>query len=90
MGEAGGSVTVTAHTRRLPGIGAALAAAIRRINAAFYAIPEPYRPDPNSDRWLALEAEIDRACAAGDADAALIAIARYEGHAMRVLKGAAE
>jgi hypothetical protein len=77
-------------TRRLPGIGSALAAAIRRTNASFYAIPEPYRPDPNSERWLQLEAEIDQACARGDADAARLAIARWEGHAMRELRGAAE
>lgn len=76
------------RTPRLPGIGAALAAAIRRINAIHNALPESDRPNVNGPRWTSLEAEIDAACAAGDADAALTAIGRYEGHAMRVLEEA--
>jgi hypothetical protein len=72
--------------QRLP-IGTALAAAVRRINAAFYAIPEPYRPDLNSDRWRQLEDELDQARAAGDTDAALAAVNAWEAHAQRELRG---
>lgn len=74
--------------RTLPGVGYALAGAIRKINALYLRIPESRRPDVNADRWPVLEAEIDRVCAAGDADAALLAIAEYEDFATRMLEEA--
>lgn len=63
---------------RLPGIGTELAAAIRRVNAAYLAIPERHRPA--AAPWAALELEVDAACAAGDRDRALAAIAAWRDH----------
>jgi hypothetical protein len=62
----------------LPGIRTELAGAIRRVNAAYLAIPERHRPP--AAPWPALEAEVDAACAAGDRDRALAAITSWRDH----------
>lgn len=64
--------------RSLPAINEQLAAAVRKVNAAFYAIPENVRPDPAG--WDGLDREVDAACAARDRERALAAIAAWEGH----------
>lgn len=71
--------------RRLPGIERDLSAAFARVAKLYAAVPEHLRPDVNGERWQQLEAEIDRACGAGDRDAALLAIERWERHASDVL-----
>lgn len=63
---------------RLPGISTELAAAIRKVNAAYLAIPERHRPA--AAPWAALELEVDAARAAGDRDRALAAIYAWREH----------
>jgi hypothetical protein len=71
-----------AHTSprqgQMSGVRAVLAAAVRCVNAAFYAIPEGHRPDPAP--WDALDREIDAAFAAGDRERALAAIRAWRDH----------
>lgn len=74
--------------RRLPGVDAELAAAVRRVNADYWRIPEAHRPDVTGERWDALEATLDARCAAGDRQGALDAIAAWEGHARGILSTA--
>jgi hypothetical protein len=62
----------------LSGIRTELAVAIRRVNAAYLAIPERHRPP--AAPWPALEAEVNAACASGDRDRALAAIAAWRDH----------
>lgn len=71
--------------RSLPGVNAELAAAVRRVNAIYSVIPASRQPDLDGSSWRRLEAEVDRACGAGDREAALLAIKRWEEHAQRVL-----
>lgn len=63
---------------------AELAAAIRRVNAAYNRLEEP-RPDVLGLVWRRHERAIDLALASGDEALALEAIAAYEVHAGRVL-----
>ena len=60
-----------------------LAAAARRVNAAFYRCPEP-RPTVIGETWSKLEAEIDAAITHGDDDRTLRAIHEWEAHARGV------
>ena len=61
-------------------IRAELAAAVRRINAAYYRCPEP-RPEVIGQTWSRLETEIDAAVRSDDRDSrALRAIAAWEAH----------
>ncbi len=62
-----------------------LAAAIRRVNSAYYRLPEDRRPDVTGERWTALEREIDEAAEFGDRDRALKAIADWQGHALKII-----
>ena len=71
--------------RTLPGLNAELAAAIRRVGAAYNRCPPAVRPEVNSDHWRQLEAEIDAAAARGDRDTALVAIEQWEHVAMAEL-----
>ena len=63
--------------RTLPGLNADLAVAVRRVNAAYHALPEHLRPDLNGSSWAEMEREVDRACGAGDREAALQAISGW-------------
>lgn len=74
---------------RLPGVANEAAAAVRRVGAAYERIPEPLRPEIDTDRWHQLEREIDEACAEEDRDGALAAIAAWERHALDELGEAA-
>ncbi len=69
----------------LPGVNTALAGAVRRVNAAFFALPPDQCPDPAE--FDPLEAEVDEACRAGDADRALAAIAEWEDHWLAAIRG---
>jgi hypothetical protein len=75
------------RTRPPTGTADALAAAVRRTNAAFYALPEPFRPNLNGERWRQLEDELDQARASGDVAAARMAITCWEGDVQRELRG---
>jgi hypothetical protein len=75
--------------RLLPGIGSALALAIRRTNARYHALPPDRRPDVIGETWSRLERNIDAACSAGDAELALQAIRDWEEHALREFRRAA-
>jgi hypothetical protein len=72
---------------RLPGINVELAAAVRRVGAAYNRLAEAERPDINAQEWRDLEAAIDRHCARGDRDSALAAVEHWEAAAMRQLGG---
>jgi hypothetical protein len=61
-----------------------LAVAIKRLNEAYRALPEP-RPAVDDSDWRQLEAAIDAAFAAGDCERALRAIADWEQHGADVL-----
>lgn len=76
--------------RTLPGINAEIAAAVARVTAAYDRVPVDRRPDVSGERWHRLEAEVDRACGAGDLDQARTAIRVWELHANRVLAPLAE
>jgi hypothetical protein len=65
-------------------IRAELAAAVRRVNAAYYRCPEP-RPEVIGQTWSRLEFEIDAAIGSDDPGRALRAIAAWEAHAQGVL-----
>ena len=67
-----------------------LAAAIRRVNAAFNRCPPSVRPAVDGDAWRDLEAEIDRASAKGDREVALLAIERWESYALGELEAAVD
>src|SRR5215207_836924 len=62
----------------MAGVRAELAAAVRRVNAAFHAIPEARRPDPAS--WDEIDRQVDAAFAAGDRGRALTAIHAWRDH----------
>lgn len=63
---------------RLPGINAELAAAVRRVNAAYVRLPESVRPDIGG--WNALDAELDAACAGDDRERAVEAIREWANY----------
>lgn len=62
----------------LPGVNAALANAIRQVNAAFYRLPESRRPDSVESRGL--DAELDAACVSGNRERAMAAIRAWRDH----------
>jgi hypothetical protein len=68
----------------MEGVRTELAAAVRRVNAIFYALPDP-KPNVNGWGWSELEEEIDAAITTGDRVRALRAIQRWEAHARSVL-----
>ena len=59
-----------------------LAAAVRRVNAAYHRTPDAEHIDIFSDQWVHLEREVDCALAAGDDLAARKAIEQWESHAL--------
>ena len=67
-----------------------LAAAVRRVNAAYRRVPESARPDINAQTWRDLEAEIDRAAAKGDREVALLAVEKWEANALVELERAVQ
>jgi hypothetical protein len=69
----------------MAGVRAVLAAAVRRVNAAFYAIPADRRPDPAP--WDELDREVDAAFAAGDRGRALAAVRVWEDHWLSRFRG---
>lgn len=71
--------------RSLPGMNYELAAAVRRVNTLLAGLPSDLQPDVTSERWHELENELDRACGAGDHDAARQAISRWEHHSSQLL-----
>lgn len=75
-------------SRRLPGVSADLAAAIRAVGAAYDRLPETDRPEIGDEAWKRLERAIDDRCAAGDKDGALEAIRDWHDFAMGRLKEA--
>jgi hypothetical protein len=74
-------------SKSLPGVNAALANAIRQVNAAFNRLPESRRPDPAE--WGNLDAELDAACLSGDRDRAMAAIRAWREHWLHELERAA-
>ena len=76
--------------RTLPGVGNSLAAAIRRVNAAYNRLPESDRPEVDNEVWRRMEHAIDDACSVGDLEAALEAISDWETFALRELEEAAK
>jgi hypothetical protein len=68
---------------RLPGVNNELAAAIRRVNALRHSVPDRYRREISTDRWLKLQTELDRTCSAGDVESALAAVENWEAEASR-------
>jgi hypothetical protein len=69
----------------LPGVGPALANAIRQVNTAYSRIPAAARPEPAATDPL--EDEINAACLAGDRDRALAAIRAWRGYWVREFIG---
>lgn len=71
--------------RWLPGIDAELSAAVKRVAYVYSRCPNP-RPDVCGDPFLALDAEVDRACAGTDRRAAVEAIEVWERETVALLK----
>jgi hypothetical protein len=71
---------------RLPGINAELAAAVRRVNAAYAKLPGSARPDIGD--WNDLDAELDAACASDDRDRAITAIRDWASHYLALIERA--
>jgi hypothetical protein len=71
--------------RTLPGLNADLALAVRRVGAAAETLPEHLRPDFDGSSFDAMEREVDRACGAGDREAAMQAISRWEQRTATVI-----
>jgi hypothetical protein len=72
-------------TSALTGIRLELAAAVRRVNAAYARVPEDSWPLVDDERWRTLEAEIDAAIGSEDRARALAAIEAWESHALEAL-----
>ena len=65
-----------------------LAATVRRVNARYSQLEDPEHVDVFTDRWIALEREVDTAVAAGDDLAAEKAIRAWEHHALKTFEEA--
>lgn len=72
---------------RLPGINAELAAAVRRVNAAYARLPESDRPDIGG--WNALDTELDAACASDDRERAVSAIREWANYYLAMFEESA-
>lgn len=66
-------------------VNAELAAAVRRVNALYAALPARFWPEVDGRAWRRLERRIDHCLAAEDRDGALRAIADWEAHAREQL-----
>lgn len=66
-------------SKPMPGVGAELAAAVRRVNAAFSRLPTSTQ-DSIEIRYDGLDREIDAAILAGDRERARRAIRAWRGH----------
>lgn len=67
-----------------------LAAAVRKVAAAYRQTPEAIRPEVDTARWRELEAEIDSLIAKGDRESALLAIEQWQAFALGELQRAAD
>lgn len=65
-----------------PGVHSTLIAAVREVNAAYYALAEEDRPEV---RWDGLDDELERALLGEDRDQALRVIEAWRGHWMHEL-----
>lgn len=74
--------------RTNPTVACALSQAVDTARALYNQIPEARRPDITGESFQALEREIDARCGAGDEEGALLAIERWQDHALRVLGNA--
>lgn len=66
---------------------AQLAAAVRRVNAAYNRVPNADEIDVFSAKWRKLESDVDTALAAGDDLKARDAIREWEHHALVTFTG---
>lgn len=76
-------------SRGLPGVNAALANAVRVVNARFARLPKDTQDRIDIGGWDALEADIDAAILAGDRDHALAAIEAWRQHWVATFEEAA-
>jgi hypothetical protein len=74
--------------RSIPGVTTELAAAVRKVNAAFYRLPRSTQ-DAIEIRYDGLDKEIDAAILAGNRDRAQAAIRAWRGRWLREFARAA-